>query len=61
MIDKIKEVREAKGMSRYKLSQITGIHQSTLKRYEDKEIKKISFENLLKICEALGIDIKEII
>ena len=61
MIDNIKEVREAKGMSRYKLSQITGIHQSTLKRYEDKEIKKISFTNLLKICEALGIDIKEII
>ena len=61
MIDKIKEVREAKGMSRYKLSQMTGIHQSTLKRYEDKEIKKISFANLLKICEALGIDIKEII
>ena len=61
MIDKIKEVREAKGMSRYKLSQITGIHQSTLKRYEDKEIKKISFTNLLKICEALDIDIKEII
>ena len=61
VIEKIKETREAKGVSRYKLSQLTGIHESTLKRYEDRAIKKISFENLLKICEALEINIKEII
>ena len=61
IIEKIKEAREAKGISRYKLSQLTGIHESTLKRYEDRAIKKISFENLLKICEALEINIKEII
>ena len=61
VIEKIKETREAKGISRYKLSQLTGIHESTLKRYEDRVIKKISFENLLKICEALEINIKEII
>lgn len=61
IIEKIKETRETKGVSRYKLSQLTGIHESTLKRYEDRAIKKISFENLLKICEALEINIKEII
>ena len=61
IIEKIKDTREAKGLSRYKLSQLTGIHESTLKRYEDRAIKKISFENLLKICEALEVDIKEII
>ena len=61
IIEKIKDTREAKGLSRYKLSQLTGIHESTLKRYEDRAIKKISFENLLKICEALEINIKEII
>ena len=61
IIEKMKETREAKGISRYKLSQLTGIHESTLKRYEDRAIKKISFENLLKICEALEINIKEII
>ena len=61
IIEKIKEARKTKGMSRYKLSQLTGIHESTLKRYEDRAIKKISFENLLKICEALEINIKEII
>ena len=61
IIEKIKETREAKGVSRYKLSQLTGIHESTLKRYEDGAIKKISFENLLKLCKALEINIKEII
>ena len=61
IIEKIKETREAKGVSRYKLSQLTGIHESTLKRYEDRAIKKISLENLLKICEALEINKKEII
>ena len=58
---KIKEVREAKGISQYKLAQLTGINRSTIKRYEDGFIKKISFKHLLKMCEALEINIKEII
>ena len=58
---RIKEVREAKGISQYKLAQLTGINRSTIKRYEDGFIKKISFEHLLKMCEALEINIKEII
>ena len=61
MGEKIKELRESKGISQYRLAEITGINRSTIKRYEDNEIKKISFDNLMKICEALEIDIKEII
>ena len=59
--EKIREVRENKGMSQYRLAEITGINRSTINRYENGSIQKISFDNLLKICEALGIDIKEII
>ena len=59
--DKIKEVREAKGMTQYRLSQLTGINRSTIKRYEENYIKKISLENLIKICNALEVDIKEIL
>ena len=58
---KIKELRESKGMSQYRLAEITGINRSTINRYENGSIQKISFDNLLKICEALEIDIKEII
>ena len=61
IIDKIKKVRKEKGISRYRLAQLTGIHRSSIKRYEEGYIKKISFEHLLKICEALDKDIKELI
>lgn len=60
MIGKIIEIRKEKGISRYRLSQLTGISESTLLRYENGDIKKASFENIIKICEALEIDVKEI-
>ena len=61
MGEKIKELRESKGMSQYRLAEITGINRSTINRYENGSIQKISFDNLMKICEALGVNIKEII
>lgn len=57
--DRIRELREANGLSQYKLAQITGINRSTIKRYEDNFITKISFENLIKIANALGADVKD--
>ena len=59
MGEKIKELRESKGISQYRLAELTGINRSTINRYENGSIQKISFDNLLKICEALEIDIKE--
>lgn len=59
--NKIKEIREEKGISQYRLAQLTGINRSTIKRYEENSIKKISLDNLIKICNALGVDVKEII
>lgn len=57
--DRIRELREVNGLSQYKLAQITGINRSTIKRYEDNFITKISFENLIKIAKALGADVKD--
>ena len=59
--EKIKELRENKGISQYRLAELTGINRSTINRYENGSIQKISFDNLLKICEALETDIKNII
>ena len=61
MGEKIKELRESKGISQYRLAELTGINRSTINRYENGSIQKISFDNLLKICEALEVDIKNII
>ena len=61
MGEKIKELRESKGISQYRLAELTGINRSTINRYENGSIHKISFDNLLKICEALETDIKNII
>lgn len=59
--DKLKTIREEKGMTKYRLSQITGLNESTIMRYENGTIKKISLDNLIKICNALEIDVKEVI
>ena len=59
--DKIKEIREEKGITQYRLAQLTGINRTTIKRYEENYIKKISLDNLIKICNALGVDVKEIL
>ena len=59
--NKIKEIREEKGISQYRLAELTGINRSTINRYENGLIQKVSFDNLLKICEALEVDIKNII
>ena len=61
MGEKIKELRDSKGISQYRLAELTGINRSTINRYENGSIQQISFDNLLKISEALEIDIKEII
>lgn len=61
MGEKIKELRESKGISQYRLAELTGINRSTINRYENGSIQKIRFDNLLKICEALETDIKNII
>ena len=61
IIDVIKETRLSKNISQYKLAQLTGINRSTIKRYEDKYIKRISFEHLFKLCEALEIDMSKLL
>ena len=58
---KIFNARKKLKMSRSELGKKINLHESTIKRYEDNHIKKISLDNLIKICKALEIDVKEII
>ena len=54
--NKLKALRTAKGMTQKNLSEQCNISCSFLNDIE-KERSNPSFENLLKICEVLGVDI----
>ena len=50
---KIFEIRKNKKMSRRKLAEFLGVHETTIKRYEDGDTKKIPINNLEKIAKYL--------
>jgi Predicted transcriptional regulators len=55
---KISHLREARGWTKYKLSKITGIDQSSLSRFESGKVKP-GVEMLQKIAKALGVSMAE--
>lgn len=48
--------RKAKSMTRAELGKILKLHESTIKRYEDGEIKSLSIDKLKEFAHALGVD-----
>lgn len=50
---RIFELRKNKKMSRRKLAEFLGVHETTIKRYEDGDTKKIPIDNLEKIAKYL--------
>lgn len=50
----LKDIRMAKKISTYELSEITGISQPVISKLENNN-RKADIETLEKICEALGI------
>ena len=56
--DRIIQLREAAGISQYRLAKITGIPQSSLSRYEMGQ-NQPSVDMLSKICDALGVTLAE--
>ncbi|KIX91443.1 XRE family transcriptional regulator [Staphylococcus microti] len=56
----LKELREEKGISRYRLSKMTGLQNSTI-RSAELESNNPGFLTVLKICKALNIDISKVL
>lgn len=48
---KIREIRKAEGLTRKRLSEITGIPVATMKRFETDRIDNIGSETLFKITK----------
>ncbi|MBX5320057.1 MULTISPECIES: helix-turn-helix transcriptional regulator [Staphylococcus] len=55
----LKELREEKEMSRYQLSKLTGLQNSTI-RSAELETNNPGFLTVKKICEALKVDINKV-
>lgn len=60
LILKIKEKRESKGISRYRLSRLSGVNESTLQMIENSENPNPTFKVICKIADALEMSLDEL-
>lgn len=58
--ERIRDLRESKDISRYRLSKDTGIPYTTLTDIESGKVKDIRLENLKLISKALKISIEKL-
>ena len=56
---KIKELMNEKNMTIYKLETLSGVYSSTIAQFLTRKTKTIRLENLLFICDALGISLSD--
>lgn len=60
-MNKLEQMRTAKGISRNELAERTGIPYQTLASWENGNRTLTKFENLVKIASALDCSIDEIV
>lgn len=58
--DKLLAARNGKDMSRYRLSELTGVHRRTLANLEDGLIRNPSPEILAKVADHLGLKLADL-
>lgn len=56
MADRIRQLREAKGMTQPQLAKLTGVTKSAVSQREDGATANIKLEPFLRLCDALGTD-----
>jgi predicted transcriptional regulator len=56
IIDQLKKVREKKGITSYKLAELTGIRQPNIIRMETFEAIP-NLETIVKVCETLDVEL----
>jgi len=55
----LKQIRESKGKSRYRLAKLSGLRDSTIQNIENDEDPNPTFKTMCKIADALGISLDE--
>jgi transcriptional regulator with XRE-family HTH domain len=58
---RIREFREAKGMSQEDLAEASGVPQSSISRLERRDVGVVNLEHLDRLARALGIHPRELI
>ena len=56
---KIKELMQEQNITIYKLENLSGVYSSTIAMFLTRKNRTIRLENLLYICDALGIKLSE--
>lgn len=56
----LKQFRQSKGLSQEKLAELTGLHRTYIGGVERGE-RNISFLNLIRIAEALGVSVADLV
>ncbi len=56
---KIKELMSEKGITIYRLEDLSGVYSSTIDMFLTRKTKTIRLENLLYLCDALQISLSE--
>lgn len=57
---KLKEIRETRGLTRYKLSQLSGVKESTLRALENSDDPNPTFKVMCKIADALSVNLDDL-
>lgn len=60
MKNKLKEMREANGMSQAELAEKTGLSRTTISKIENNEEVNINTLTIVKICEVFDVQPSEI-
>jgi transcriptional regulator with XRE-family HTH domain len=56
--DRIKATRKAKGWTQTRLAHASGVSRARLEALENARIAEIGFKHLLRILNALGLDLR---
>ena len=57
---RLKEIRESIGLSRYRLSKLSGVKESTLQMIENSENPNPTFKVMCKIADTLEVSLDEL-
>jgi len=60
IIDNVKALRNAKGISQMQLSELADLSVNTISKFEINQ-KEINLKTLIKICNALDVDINTLL